>query len=80
MKHNLEFEPTDITIEKEISSSKRAKQISKDYQKRKYQENRDIINHKRRIKSRKNKFNFNYEDLQAEYLATIEVKVYSQQL
>ena len=45
---DLETETKDIFLSKEIHSTKRAKQISKDYQKRKYNENKDDYNSKRR--------------------------------
>jgi len=68
----------EICLSKEIYSTKRAKQISKDYQKRKYNENRDEINIKRRMKRSKSKYNYEYEDLQAEYIMNNQVKAYSQ--
>jgi hypothetical protein len=76
----LETESKDIFLSKEIHSTKRAKQISRDYQKRKYSENRDELNTKRRMKRSKHKYNYDYEDLQAEYLMNNQVKVYSQSL
>lgn len=77
---DLETETKDIFLSKEIHSTKRAKQISKDYQKRKYNENKDDYNSKRRMKRSKPKYNYDYEDLQAEYLMNNQVKVYSQSL
>ena len=77
---DLETETKDIFLSKEIHSTKRAKQISKDYQKRNYNENKDDYNSKRRMKRSKPKNNYDYEDLQGQYLINNQFKVYSQSL